>query len=325
MIFSRSRLPGGVRYAAGRFMRMAKTSAADVKKWRSKMPNDINNADLVPMLVCTQPPVISENLMDLQERVNAITEMISQLPKEPDSVPQVKKARVDLRKYFDSLEEQRKAVKAAVMAPYNDAEAKYKAMVSGPIQQVDRLCKDFVDSVELSMKQECDAGLREYFEELRVANHIEFLKYEQAGIVVDMASAKQKTPKKLREQLVQFVARVSSDVDRIAEMDDAEEIMVEYQKTLNVADAIGTVLDRHRRIQAQREAAQARNAAKSTEVEAVQKVEAVAPPVVVDPPQQEKRYKITFTLHPTESQLEKLRPVLRNLKDFLNQEGIRYE
>ena len=287
------------------------------------MQNEIN--ELVPMLVCTQPPVISENLMDLQERVSLITDMVNQLPKEPDSVPQVKKARADLRKYFDSLEEQRKAVKAAVMAPYNEAEAKYKAMVSGPIQQADKLCKDFVDGVESTMKRECEASLRDYFDELRAANHVEFLKYEQSGIVVDMASAKQKTPKKLREQLVQFVARVASDVDRIAEMDDSEEIMVEYQKTLNVADSIGTVLDRHRRIQAQREDAKAREAARAAEAESVQKVEAVAPPVAVPPPQQEKRYKITFTLHPTESQLEKLRPVLRNLKDFLNQEGIRYE
>ena len=289
------------------------------------MSSVTNNTELVPMMVCTQPPVISENLMDLQQRVNTIIEMISQLPKTPESVPQVKKARADLRRYFDSLDEQRKAVKAAVMAPYNDAEAKYKSLVSDPIKKADSLCKDFVDGVELSMKQECESGMREYFNELLVAHHVEFLKYEQAGIVVDMASAKQKTSKKLREQLVQFVARVASDVDRISEMDDSDEIMVEYQKSLNVADSIGIVLERHRRIQAQREAAKAREFAKAAEAEAVQKVEAVAPPVSVTPPQQEKRYKITFTLHPTEAQFEKLRPVLRNLKDFLNQEGIRYE
>ena len=289
------------------------------------MKEELNGAELVPMLACTQPPVIAENLMDLHDRVNEITEMVTHLPKDPDSLPQVKKARADLRKYFESLEDQRKAVKAAVMAPYNDAEKKYKALVSGPIQDADRLCKDFVDGVERSIKQECESGLREYFAELQAANHVEFLKFEQAGIVVDMASAKQKTPKKLREQLVQFVSRVSADVDRIAEMDDAEEIMVEYQKTLNAADAIGIVLDRHRRIEAQREADQERNAAKAAQAEAVQKVDAIVPPVAVESTQQEKRYKIAFTLHPTESQFEKLRPVLRNLKEFLNQEGIHYE
>ena len=278
------------------------------------------NTDLVPMLVCTQQPVISENLVDLQERVASIADMVNQLPRVPDSVPQVKKARADLRKYFDSLEEQRKAVKAAVMAPYNEAEAKYKALVSGPIQSADRLCKDFVDGVELEMKQACENGLRDYFDELRAANHVEFLKFEQAGIVVDMASAKQKTPKKLREQLVQFVARVASDVDRIAEMDDAEEIMVEYQKSLNVADAIGTVLDRHRRIQAQREADQARSIVKAAEAEAVRKVDAVAPPVEVqkEPVPETNVFKCTFTVTAT-------KPQLKRLKEFLNQEGIRYE
>lgn len=279
-----------------------------------------DNTDLVPMLVCTQQPVISENLVDLQERVASIADMVNQLPRVPDSVPQVKKARADLRKYFDSLEEQRKAVKAAVMAPYNEAEAKYKALVSGPIQSADRLCKDFVDGVELEMKQACENGLRDYFDELRAANHVEFLKFEQAGIVVDMASAKQKTPKKLREQLVQFVARVASDVDRIAEMDDAEEIMVEYQKSLNVADAIGTVLDRHRRIQAQREADQARSIVKAAEAEAVRKVDAVAPPVEVqkEPVPETNVFKCTFTVTAT-------KPQLKRLKEFLNQEGIRYE
>lgn len=279
-----------------------------------------DNTDLVPMLVCTQQPVISENLVDLQERVASIADMVNQLPRVPDSVPQVKKARADLRKYFDSLEEQRKAVKAAVMAPYNEAEAKYKALVSGPIQSADRLCKDFVDGVELEMKQACENGLRDYFDELRAANHVEFLKFEQAGIVVDMASAKQKTPKKLREQLVQFVARVASDVDRIAEMDDAEEIMVEYQKSLNVADAIGTVLDRHRRIQAQREASQARSAVKAAEAEAVRKVDTVSPPVEVqkEPVPETNVFKCTFTVTAT-------KPQLKRLKEFLNQEGIRYE
>lgn len=243
------------------------------------MENEANNTELVPMLVCTQPPVIAENLLDLQERVRSITDMVSGLPRDADSIPQVKKARADLRKYFDTLEEQRKAVKAAVMLPYNEAEAKYKSMVSGPIQQADRLCKDFVDGVESAMKRDCEAGLREYFAELCVANHVEFLRYEQAGIVVDMASAKQKTPKKLRELLVQFVARVASAVSCIAEMEDADEIMVEYQNCLSISTAIATVMDRHRRIKAQREAAQAKEAAMAAEAAAVQKVEAISTPV----------------------------------------------
>ena len=253
------------------------------------MPN--NDEALTPMLICTQPPVISENLLDLNTRVSAITTMLSTLPPEPENLPQ---ARADLRRYFESLEEQRKAVKTAVMAPYNDAEARYKRLVSDPINNADRLCKDFVDGVEASMKRQCEDGLREYFAELCAVNHVEFLKFEKAGIVVDMASAKQKTPKKLREQLEQFVSRVSSEVDRISEMEDADEILMEYKQTLNLSDAIGIVLDRHRRLQQQREESISRASAKASELEAVHKVDAIAPPVQAKPLREEKRYTISF-------------------------------
>lgn len=280
-----------------------------------------NEEALSPMLICTQPPVISENLLDLNTRVSSITTMLSTLPPEPENLPQVKKARADLRRYFDSLEEQRKAVKAAVMAPYNDAEARYKRLVSDPINNADRLCKHFVETVEASLKRQCEDGLREYFAELCAANHVEFLRYEQAGIQIDMASARQKAPKKLREKLVQFAARVASDVDRISEMEDADEIMVEYRKTLNVADAIGTVLERHRLIQAQREESTAIDAAKAAEEESVQKVDSVAPPVAMPKEaaqEPENQFRCTFTVTAT-------KPQLKRLKEFLNQEGIRYE
>lgn len=283
------------------------------------MPDEVSN-----MLICTQPPVISENLLDMNTRVSSITTMLSTLPPEPENLPQVKNARADLRRYFESLEEQRKAVKAAVMAPYNEAEERYKRLVSDPINNADKLCKDFVDGVEASMKRKCEEGLREYFSELRAVNHVEFLKFEQAGIQVDMASARKKTPKKLREQLAQFVSRVSSDLDSISEMEDAEEILVEYKQSLSLSSAIGIVLDRHRRIQQQREESISRASVKASELEAVHKVDAIAPPVPVQPPKEERRYTISFTLRPTEAQMKKLRPFLIELKDFLIQEGIEY-
>ena len=283
------------------------------------MPDEVSN-----ILICTQPPVISENLLDLNARVSSITTMLSALPPEPENLPQVKKARADLRRYFESLEEQRKAVKAAVMAPYNDAEARYKRLVSDPINLADKLCKDFVDGVEASMKRECEDGLREYFSELCAVNHVEFLQFAQAGIQVDMASARQKTPKKLREQLAQFVSRVASDLDSISEMEDAEEILVEYKQSLSLSSAISIVLDRHRRLKQQREESISRASAKASELEAVHKMDAIAPPVPVQPPKEEMRYTISFTLRPTEAQMKKLRPFLIELKDFLIQEGIEY-
>lgn len=279
----------------------------------------------LPAILCVQKPVIVENLDSVRNRLDGLISEVRGLPQDNESLKKVKKLRADLNKEKERYEAQRKEARRIVLAPYERANKKYEEYISGPYSSADQTLKEWVDNYQNGIKQKCEDDLREYFYELRSANHVEWLPYERCGVVVDLASAKQKTPKKLREQLAQFVARVASDVDRIAEMDDSEEIMVEYQKSLNVADSIGIVLERHRRIQAQREAAQAREAAKTADAAAIQKVEAVAPPVAVPPPQKEKRYKIAFTLHPTEAQMEKLRPVLRGLKDFLAQEGILYE
>lgn len=268
-----------------------------------------------------QLPVIEEQLRSVKSAVDARVMEALAMECTEDTVQTVKAERAELRKQFDDLEERRKAVKAAVMGPYNQFEAVYKECISDAFKGADASLKRKIDDVEGEIKRRCEDDLRAYFDELCLAHHIGFLRFEQAGVKVGIADAKQKTPKKLREQLVQFVARAASDVDRIADMDDAEEIMVEYQKSLNLADAIGTVLDRHRRIQAQREAAQARESIKAAEAEAVRKVDAVAPPV--EAPKEataepQKQFRCTFTVTAT-------KPQLKRLKEFLNQEGIRYE
>lgn len=268
-----------------------------------------------------QLPIIEERLRTMKELVDTRVQEAVSLVCTAETVQTVKAERTELRKQFDDLESRRKAVKSAIMEPYNCFEAVYKECVSDAFRAADATLKKKVDDVESEIKRNCENGLREYFDELCAAHHLDFLKYENAGIRVDMASAKQKTPRKLREQLVQFVARVSQDVDRIADMDDAEEIMVEYKRTLNAMEAIGTVMERHRRIEEEQAARQARAEVKAQEAEAVKKVEAAAPLILEPPIRMEKKEPIltcTFTVQATRKQLIKL-------KEFLKMEGIRYE
>lgn len=193
------------------------------------------------------------------------------------------------------------------------------------------------------MKRRCEDGLRDYFAELCAVHHLDWLTYERAGIKVDMASAKAKTPKKLREQLVSFVVGVAESVERIGSLEDAGEIMVEFQRSLNAADAICTVQERHRRIEEQKAAQEARKAEQECEVEMVRRVEALDTPIHVLHPEESVEdatmcayiaslaaksnqknpddvfESFTFTvLNVKRSQLWKIR-------EFLNMEGIQYE
>lgn len=270
------------------------------------------------LIQVTQLPIIEERLRSVKDDVDArVSEAVSLVCTE-ETVKAVKAARSDLNKQFQELERQRKAVKSAVLEPYERFESVYRECVSNAFRDADMKLKAKIDSIESEMKQRCEDELREYFSELCAAQHVEWLGYERAGVRVDMASARQKTPKKLREQLVQFVSRVSSDVERISEIEGAEEILVEYKRTLNAVDAIGIVHERHRRIESERAAQETRAVQRERESEAIARVEAVAPPVILEEKEPEKFYKCAFTVRATMEQLKKL-------KKFLIEEGIEYE
>jgi hypothetical protein len=264
-----------------------------------------------------QLPVIEERLRlvkaDIDERVSQALSLVCT----EETIQAVKATRTDLRKQFDELEAQRRAVKTAVLAPYEQFEEVYKECVSDAFKTADAELKSKIDQTEREIKQRCEDGLREYFAELCAVNHVEWLTFEQTGVRVDMASAKQKTPKRLRDNLAFFVKAVAADADRIAGMAYADEIMVEFKRTTDAMEAIGTVTERHRRMDAERAAQAAREAQKAAEAEAVKKVEAAAPPVVMEPPA-EPVLRCAFTVHGTRSQLKRL-------KEFLIMEGIRYE
>lgn len=271
------------------------------------------------LIQVTRLPVIEEQLRSMKDQIEREVEQALSLVCTEETIPAVKSARAKLNKQFKELEEQRSAAKKSVMEPWERFDAVYKECVTGPFKSADAALKDKITDVEGDMKRRCESGLREYFAELCAAEHVEWLEYERAGVIIDMASAKAKTPKRLREQVTDFVTQVARGVDLIADMDDAEEIMVEFRRSLDAAQAIGAVQDRHRRIAAERAARESREAECSREAEAVKMVEAAAPPTVMEPPvQQEKTYRCSFSVTATKAQLKKL-------KEFLIQEGIQFD
>lgn len=278
------------------------------------------------LIVVKQLPIIEEQLHALKAQVDQRVEDALSLVCTEETVAAVKAVRSDLRKDFNALEEQRKAVKKAVLGPYEQFEAVYKECVSDAFSRADAELRGKISDTETEIKKRCEDGLRAYFDELCAAEGIDWLAYERAGIQVSMTSAKQKTPKKLREQLASFVTGVAKDMALVADMDNAEETLVEYKRTLSLADALAIVQDRHRRIEREREERASRAAARAAEEEAVARVRAAAqdvvpPPTVttVQPPVEQGRiYTCRFTVRATRAQLKRL-------KDFLIQEGIQYE
>lgn len=274
------------------------------------------------LIAIKQLPIVEERLHDLQLEWEQRAEDARSMVCTEETIQSVKAFRAQMRKDFDEVDALRKQIKQQLTAPAARLDDTFKRCVRDAYAKADATCAQKIMSIESDIKQRCEDGLRDYFSELCAVHHLDWLTYEYAGIKVDMASAKAKTPKRLREQLAAFVEDVSANVERINAMDFSDEIMVEYQKSLCAPVAIYTVVDRHRRIEEQKAAQEYLKSVREQEAEMVRRVEALDPPVVVktiakDP--NEIIPRLTFTC------IDATRAKLRRVREFLNTEGIKYE
>lgn len=284
------------------------------------LPADTVTADLI---VVKQIPVIEERLISQKEKWEREVRDAEAMLCTEETLAAVKAARARCNQDFDIFEEQRKDVKRMILEPYNHFEAVYKDCVTDSHDLAVSAYNKKINDVESEIKRRCEEGLRDYFAELCAVHHLDWLTYERAGIKVDMASAKAKTPSKLRKQLMEFVAGVSESVERINGLDDAAEIMEEFQRSLDAAGSICTVQERRRRVEEQEKELEARKAVREREDVMVRRVEALVPPVVMEkPPEKDPNEiipKLTFTV------INATRAQLRRVREFLNMEGIKYE
>ena len=273
------------------------------------------------IIVVKQLPIIVEQLQEVKAEVTAKVEQALSLVCTEDTVKDVKKVRSDLNKELKDYEESRKAVKTAIMKPYNDFEEIYKDCISDTYKKADTELKGKIDSVENELKEQKKAEVKGYFDEYLTATGIDFVTFENANINVTLSASM----KSLKEQAKAFVDKIVDDLNLIDTQEHKDEIMYEYKQSLNVSNAITTVANRYKAIEEAKAREEERKAREQAEAEAAAKVEsvveAVAPPTVepIAPPvEEEKTYTLRFTVRGT-------MPQLKALKEFLNNGGYDYE
>lgn len=261
-----------------------------------------------------QLPVIEERLRDLKEATEHRVAEAMSLVVSDETLTAVKNVRAELNRDFTEYENQRKAVKAAIMAPYDRFEAVYRECVTEPFERADADLKGKIDATEREIKGRCEKQLEAYFQELCAVNHVDFLTFAQTGVKVDMASARAKTPKKLMDQLRVMVEGCAQAMATIDGMEHGDEIAVEYKKCLDLTLAIRLVTERHQKLEAERQ--------RKAEMEKYT-VSPVPEPAEVTPvPKRVQKAAVehltcTFTVTDT-------RERLKLLKNFLDSNGYQY-
>ncbi len=252
---------------------------------------DCGGGENLPAIRCTQPPIIVENIDSVRQNLEILLADISTLPQNDEALKYVKQIRANLAKDFERMEIQRKAVKKQVMEPYDQANQKYTEYISGPYKEADSQLKKWVDGYQDGLKRKCEDTLREYFDELCQANGIDFLSFGRCGVVVDMAMARQKEPRKAMDQIYNTVMNVRSDMDAILQMEDAAEIMAAYRRNPSLSEIVVAINEKKRDrermarfLEEQRQQQEQQSQTRAAMMEA-------APEIL---PDQEERYTVAF-------------------------------
>lgn len=272
--------------------------------------------DSQELIVVKQLPLIEEHLKELSVKIDEKVKSAKSLICTEETVKEVKQVRADLNKEFKELETQRKLVKEQVLTPYMQFEEIYKQYVSDKYRNADIELKSKVDSIENELKVKKEQEIKDYFEEYKTANNIDFITYEQARINVTLSAS----IKSLKEQAKQFIDKIVDDLKLIETQEHKTEILVEYKQLLNVSQAITSVTNRFKAIEEEnRKHEELKNKLYQQMSEEANR--AIARDTVLQAPVEEKQEEmltVNFTVKGTKTKL-------RELKQFLESGGYDYE
>ena len=190
----------------------------------------------------TVKPVIQHDLLTVgrmvDERLAGLN--LANLVATEETIKSMKDLRAELNKEYKEFEEQRKVVKNLIMEPYSEMDEVYKSEVSDKYKNAVDTLKIKVDEFENITKDMKKKEVEDYFNELCIAEKIDFLEYPMLKMDINLST----TVKKYKEQVNEFVQKFKSDCDLISTQDYKNEIMVEFMTDLNVSRAIQVVVSR---------------------------------------------------------------------------------
>ena len=277
------------------------------------------------VMVLESLPVIKEHFEKLSEDIKKKVDKNLSLICNEETVKTVKNARAELNKDFQALETERKQIKKAIEAKYNEFEKIYTEKIGSIYTNADAQLKEKINNVENELKQEKENELREFVEQHCKANNVE-IEFERIGLNITLSASM----KSLKDKAKSFIERVANDLKLIELEEYKDEILLEYQDTLDFANSKIKVVERHKRLDAIKKIEESQKEEKEAECKREQQIENIVTeqeeiqaPVMMESTEIEEEVEeeiscFEFKVYATITQA-------RKLKEFLKEEGIRYE
>ena len=184
---------------------------------------------------------IESNMKEVKGYVEELNNYYKSVTFTEETLKQAKEEKAKVNKFKAEVADYRKKITAEYNKPikvFEDTAKETEKLLSETYNTINQQVAGFEEEQKRQKEQE----IREYFEEYKTANDIDFLNYEQAQINVTLTAS----VKSLKEQAKAFIDRIMDDLKLIETQEYKEEILVEYKQNLNVSKSIQEVANRHR-------------------------------------------------------------------------------
>ncbi|MCD7722740.1 MAG: DUF1351 domain-containing protein [Clostridiales bacterium] len=197
------------------------------------------------LIIVKQIPIIEERLAEIKQTILNEVEYALSLECTEETKQEIKNLRTGLTKQYNALEKDRKKIKSIVLGPYAAFEEVYKDCVTNIFKPADMQLKGKITAVENAQKAAKREKAEKYFDEYAKGLNIDFVTFDDVPIEVTLSLSE----KKLKETAAAFLDRVAGELAMIETQEHKAEILVEYKKCLNAAQAITAVSNRYKAIE----------------------------------------------------------------------------
>lgn len=258
-------------------------------------------------------PVIKYHLEQLSIEIKEKVDRVSNLVVNEDTIKETKQLRADLNKEFNELETQRKQVKSAIMAKYDEFEEIYKENVSNLYKSVDSELKEKIDEVENQLKENKKIELLDFFNQYKETYHLDFLNFEDVGLNITLSASM----KSLKDQIKEFCERVNQDIQLIQNDENKDELMLEYLRNgFEYQDAKLTLIAKQKQLEELKQQMEQKQEIEKQEEKQVEILKEIFIPKEII--QDEELLEVSFTIKSTKEKV-------KLLKQFMEENGIEYE
>lgn len=259
--------------------------------------------EIEPVAEITGTQEITNNIKDVNEYAVQLKEYYSTKIVTEDTLNDYKSEKANINKIKDKIATYKKTIVAEYNKPIDEF-VNVAKMAENTLKEAYDYINEQCNSFDEQKKQDKVDELKRYFNEVCQQKNISFVTYERMNQNVTLS----KSLKSLYSEIDVYIENIDKDITTIESMEDKEEILIDFMKSLNLSDSIQNVQERKKA----KELIQTNTKEEKVVEPQVEETKLSAP--VIEEELVECSFKVTSTL-----------PKIKALVEYMKAEGISYE